>query len=160
MTKTKKAAPVAQLPTVKKTPNRIKMQGATFLHYAKCTPGNHYPKEYTILPNGVQYFKMKKEAVDTPDVITEEEVATYDLEDFTYEMPSAAELKAIEKMDMLIDEDGKLQTVAPEDKPKIKYTPSGKKTDALFLNPKTGNYVVYVRWIQIKAKHPGFWDEK
>jgi hypothetical protein len=129
--------------TIKKTATRVKFDGMTFLHYDKCIEGNHFPKEYLIL-NGVRYFKVKnvKDIENIPDEV--------DAEHYTVELPTAAELKALEAdKQMIVNEQGSLST---ETKESIKYDPKypGRKTKARFLNPKNGNYVSYIRAIQLK----------
>lgn len=129
--------------TIKKTATRVKFDGMTFLHYDKCQEGNHFPKEYLIL-NGVRYYKVKNtaEIESIPDESDEK--------DFTIELPTAAEIKALETdKKLVVNEEGNLTT---ENKETIQYDPKhpGKKTKARFLNPKNGNYVSYIRALQLK----------
>lgn len=129
--------------TIKKTATRVKFDGMTFLHYDKCAEGNHEPMEYLIL-NGVRYYKVKnaKAIEDIPDEASEQ--------DFTIEIPTAAEINQLEAdKRMIVNEEGNLTT---ETKEPIKYDPKhpGKKTKARFLNPKNGNYVSYIRALQLK----------
>lgn len=130
--------------TLKKTPTRVKFDGMTFLHNGKCKEGNHEPKEYLIL-NGVRYFKVRKS-----ELVTEVE-DSFDYED-TIELPTKDEIRQLE-------EERKVKVKAEYDSPeaessleKIKWDPRhpGKKTKAQYLNPKTGNYVSYIRAIQLK----------
>lgn len=127
---------------VKKTATRVKFSGMTFLHYDKCAEGNHEPKEYLIL-NGIRYYKVKNQAAieDIPDETTTE---------ITVVLPTEEEIEALESdKKMIVNEDGELKQ---ETKEAIKYDPKypGRKTKASFLNPKTGNYVTYVRAVQLK----------
>ena len=128
---------------IKKTATRVKFDGMTFLHYDKCAEGNHEPMEYLIL-NNVRYYKVKntKAIEDIPDEANEL--------DFTIEIPTAAEINQLEAdKRMIVNEEGNLTT---ETKEPIKYDPKhpGKKTKARFLNPKNGNYVSYIRALQLK----------
>jgi len=128
--------------TIKKTATRVKFDGNIFLHYDKCTEENHEPKEYLIL-NGVRYYKVKNQAAiqDIPDEATQE---------ITVVLPTQEEIEALETdKQMIVGEDGELKQ---EEKEAIKYDPKypGRKTKALFLNKKTGNYVTYVRALQLK----------
>lgn len=128
---------------IKKTATRVKFDGMTFLHYDKCIEGNHEPKEYLIL-NNVRYYKvMNTKAIeDIPDEA--------DVTETTIELPTAADLKLLEAdKRMIVDEEGSLTT---ETKESIKYDPKhpGRKTKARFLNPKNGNYVSYIRALQLK----------
>lgn len=129
--------------TIKKTATRVKFDGMTFLHYDKCIEGNHEPKEYLTL-NGVRYYKVKntKAIEEIPD--------EHDVEHCTVELPTAADLRRLEAdKRMIVNEEGNLST---ETKESIQYDPKypGRKTKARFLNPKTGNYVSYIRAIQLK----------
>jgi len=129
--------------TIKKTATRVKFDGMTFLHYDKCVEGNHEPMEYLTL-NGVRYYKVKntKEIENIPDEA--------DVEHYTVEIPTAAELRELEAdKRMIVSEAGTLTTEAKES---IQYDPKypGRKTKARFLNPKNGNYVSYIRAIQLK----------
>ena len=128
--------------TIKKTATRVKFDGMTFLHNDKCIEGNHEPMEYLIL-NGIRYYKVKNtKAIESiPD---ENEV------DFTVELPTAAEIRELEaNKHLIVNEEGKLSA---ETKESILYDPKypGRKTKARFLNPKNGNYVSYIRAIQLK----------
>ena len=129
--------------TLKKTATRVKFSGMTFIHNSKCVEGNNEPKEYLIL-NGIRYYKIKNEAsVDSiPD--------SFNL-DVTIDLPDDNEIELIEsKGSLVISEKGELEDMT--EKPKIKYHPNhpGKKMKARYLNPKNGNYVSYVRAIQLK----------
>lgn len=128
--------------TIKKTATRVKFDGNTFLHYDKCQEGNHEPKEYLIL-NGVRYYKVKnvKAIEEIPDEADQE---------ITVVLPTKEEIEALETdKHMVVGEDGELKQ---EVKEAIKYDPKypGRKTKAMFLNAKTGNYVSYVRALQLK----------
>ena len=128
--------------TVKKTATRVKFDGMTFLHNDKCVEGNHEPMEYLVL-NGIRYYKVK----NTKDI---ENVPDENEQDFTITLPTAAEIKALEAdKKMIVNEAGDLTT---ETKESIQYDPKypGRKTKARFLNPKNGNYVSYIRAIQLK----------
>jgi len=96
--------------------------------------------------NGVKYFRLKEGKENV--VVSVEEGD--ELIDSTFTLPTAAEIEALEKKDLVVDESGELKAV--ENKPAIIPHPSGKKMKAQYLNPKTGNYVSYVRWLQIKGK--------
>lgn len=127
---------------IKKTATRVKFSGMTFLHYDKCTEENHEPKEYLIL-NNVRYYKVKNQAdiQDIPDEATQE---------ITITLPTEDEIEALETdKQMMVGEDGELKQ---EVKQMIKFDPKypGRKTKALYLNVKTGNYVTYVRALQLK----------
>jgi len=129
--------------TIKKTATRVKFDGMTFLHYDKCVEGNHEPMEYLTL-NGVRYYKVKntKEIENIPDEA--------DVEHYTVEIPTAAELRELEaNKRMIVNEEGNLST---QEKESIQYDPKypGRKTKARFLNPKNGNYVSYIRALQLK----------
>ena len=129
--------------TIKKTATRVKFDGMTFLHYDKCVEGNHEPMEYLTM-NGVRYYKVKNtKAIESiPDEA--------DVEHYTVELPTAADLKALEAdKRMIVSEAGTLTT---EIKESIQYDPKypGRKTKARFLNPKNGNYVSYIRALQLK----------
>ena len=128
--------------TIKKTATRVKFDGMTFLHVDKCQEGNHEPMEYLIL-NGIRYYKVKNtKAIESiPD---ENEV------DFTVTLPTAAEIRELEaNKHLIVNEEGKLTA---ETKEPILYDSKypGRKTKARFLNPKNGNYVSYIRAIQLK----------
>lgn len=131
------------LPTLKKTATRVKCNGEVFLHNAKCVEGNHEPKIYLIL-NGVRYYMMKntKQAEETPDEFEYEP---------TIEIPTKEEIRDLEKKGRatVTVEEGSDQQA---NDPKIKWDPKypGRKTKAQFLNPKTGNYVSYIRAVQLK----------
>lgn len=127
---------------VKKTATRLKFNGMTFLHWSKADETNSFMKESASV-NGIKYFKMKEGVTVT---VTEED----DLVDTVFTLPTADEIEALEKKDLVVDETGELKAV--ENKPAIIPHPSGKKMKAQYLNPKTGNYVSYVRWLQIKGK--------
>jgi hypothetical protein len=94
--------------------------------------------------NGVRYYKVKntKEIENIPDEA--------DVEHYTVEIPTAAELRELEaNKRMIVSEEGNLTT---ETKESIQYDPKypGRKTKARFLNPKNGNYVSYIRALQLK----------
>ena len=132
--------------SIKKTPTRLKFSGMTFIHNSKADVTNAFLKESAVI-NGIKYFRMKDP--NALDLVTEKEVA----EGFvatTITIPTAEEIAALEKKDLVVDEEGNLQAVKQEDKPKILEHPSGKKMKRRFLNPKTGNYVSYIRAIQLK----------
>ena len=132
--------------SIKKTPTRLKFSGMTFIHNSKADTTNAFMKESAVI-NGIKYFRMKD--ANAPDVLTQDEIE----EGFvatTINIPTAEEIAALEKKDLVIDESGELKAVAKEDKPKILEHPSGKKMKRRFLNPKTGNYVSYIRAIQLK----------
>tara|TARA_R110000868_G_scaffold34853_4_gene125464 strand:- start:280 stop:678 length:399 start_codon:yes stop_codon:yes gene_type:complete len=127
---------------IKKTATRVKFDGMTFLHYDKCAEGNYEPKEYLVL-NGITYYKIKN--TKTLETIPDENEV-----EVTIDLPTVAEIKAIEKNKrFVITEQGSLQE---ETKQPIIYDPKhpGKKTKATYLNAKTGNYVSYVRAIQLR----------
>lgn len=128
--------------TVKRTATRVKFDGMTFLHSDKCVEGNHEPMEYLSL-NGIRYYKVK----NTKAI---EEIPDENNVDFTVVLPTAEELRQLEaNKRMIVNEEGNLST---ETKEAIIYNPKypGRKTKATFLNPKTGNYVSYIRAIQLK----------
>jgi hypothetical protein len=128
--------------TIKKTATRVKFDGMTFLHYDKCQEGNHEPMEYLIL-NGVRYYKVK----NTKDI---ENVPDENQTDFTITLPTAAEIRELEaNKKLIVNEEGNLTT---QEKEAVIYDSKypGRKTKARFLNPKTGNYVSYIRAIQLK----------
>ena len=127
---------------IKKTATKLKFDGMTFLHWSKADDTNAFLKESASV-NGIKYFRMKEGVTVT---VTEDD----DLIDTTFTLPTAAEIEALEKKDLVVDEAGELKAV--ESKPAIIPHPSGKKMKAQYLNPKTGNYVSYVRWLQIKGK--------
>jgi hypothetical protein len=127
---------------IKKTATKLKFDGMTFLHWSKADDTNAFLKESASV-NGIKYFRMKEGVTVT---VTEDD----DLIDTTFTLPTAAEIEALEKKDLVVDESGELK--AAESKPAIIPHPSGKKMKAQYLNPKTGNYVSYVRWLQIKGK--------
>lgn len=131
--------------TIKKTATKLKFDGMTFLHWSKADDTNAYMKESASV-NGIKYFKMK----DGVSVTVTEDDQDAGLVDTTFTLPTAEEIEALEKKDLVVDEDGELKAV--ENKPAIIPHPSGKKMKAQYLNPKTGNYVSYVRWLQIKGK--------
>ena len=131
--------------TLKKTASKLKFDGMTFLHWSKATDENSFLKESASV-NGIKYFKMRENVV----VEVTEEDREDGLYDSTFVLPTADEIKALEKKDLVVDESGELKAVA--NKPAIIPHPSGKKMKAQYLNPKTGNYVSYVRWLQIKGK--------
>jgi hypothetical protein len=128
--------------TIKKTASKLKFDGMTFIHWSKADETNSFLKESASV-NGIKYFKMKEGVTVT---ITEDD----DLVDTVFTLPTADEIEALEKKDLVVDESGELKAV--ENKPAIIPHPSGKKMKAQYLNPKTGNYVSYVRWLQIKGK--------
>ena len=131
--------------TIKKTSSKLKFNGMTFLHWSKATDENSFLKESASV-NGIKYFKMR----DGVSVEVTEEDQEAGLVDATFTLPTREEIEALEKKDLVVDEDGELKAVA--NKPAIIPHPSGKKMKAQYLNPKTGNYVSYVRWLQIKGK--------
>jgi hypothetical protein len=127
---------------IKQTATRVKFSGMTFLHYDKCAEGNHEPKEYLIL-NGVRYYKVKnvKDLEDIPDESVVE---------MTIELPTFDEIEALENdKRVVVSESGELKT---EQREMIRFDSKypGRKTKATYLNLKTGNYVSYVRAIQLK----------
>ena len=132
--------------TVRRTPTRIKFNSMVFIHNAKASPENHYSKETAVI-NGIKYYRMREEAICKVEVLTEAEQAAYDLINLTITIPSKDELRALEQKDMIVDEEGSIKTVA--NKPAIIEHSSGKKTKRLFLNTKTGNYVSYIRALQL-----------
>ena len=141
--------------SIKKTPTRLKFNGMVFIHSSKADEANSFMKESAVI-NGIKYFRMKD--ANMPDTLTQDEVE----EGFvatTITIPTAEEIEALEKKDLIVDEEGNLQAVKQEDKPKILEHPSGKRMKRRFLSPVTGNYISYIRWIQIKGDHPGFWDK-
>ena len=128
--------------TIKRTPTRVKFGDFTFLHYDKCQEGNHEPMEYLIL-NGIRYYKIKN-AKDVESIPDENE------QDYTITLPTAAEIRELEaNKKLIVNEGGNLAT---QEKEAVIYDPKypGRKTKARFLNPKTGNYVSYIRAIQLK----------
>ena len=128
--------------TIKKTATRVKFGDFTFLHYDKCVEGNHEPMEYLIL-NGIRYYKIK----NTKDI---ENIPDENEQDYTITLPTAAEIKALEaEKKAIVNEMGESTTQSNE---AVIYDPKypGRKTKARFLNPKTGNYVSYIRAIQLK----------
>ena len=131
--------------TLKKTASKLKFSGMTFLHWSKATEENSFLMESASV-NGIKYFKMRENVV--VEVTEEDEDAG--LVDATFTLPTADEIEALEKKDLVVDEAGELKAV--ENKPAIIPHASGKKMKAQYLNPKTGNYVSYVRWLQIKGK--------
>jgi hypothetical protein len=128
--------------TIKKTASKLKFDGMTFIHWSKADETNSFMKESASV-NGIKYFKMKEGVTVT---ITEDD----DLVDTVFTLPTADEIEALEKKDLVVDEAGELKVV--ESKPAYIPHASGKKMKGLYLNPKTGNYVSYVRWLQIKGK--------
>lgn len=131
--------------TVKKTASKLKFDGMTFLHWSKATDENSFLKESASV-NGIKYFKMRDGA--TVEVTEEDQDAG--LVDSVFTLPTAEEIEKLEKKDLVVDEAGELKAV--ENKPNIQYHPQhpGKKMKARYLNPKNGNYVSYVRAIQLK----------
>lgn len=138
--------------SVKKTATRLKFDGMVFLHWSKADDSNCHMKESASV-NGIKYFRLKDGKEDI--VVTIEEGD--ELIDTTFTLPTAEEIEALEKKDLVVNESGELKAVEKESKPKIIEHSSGKKMKRQFLNPSSGNYVSYVRWLQIKDKHPGFW---
>jgi hypothetical protein len=130
---------------IKKTATKLKFDGMTFLHWSKADDTICSMKESASV-NGVKYFRLKEGKENV--VVSVEEGD--ELIDSTFTLPTAAEIEALEKKDLVVDESGELKAV--ENKPAIIPHPSGKKMKAQYLNPKTGNYVSYVRWLQIKGK--------
>lgn len=131
--------------TIKKTSSKLKFNGMTFLHWSKADSTNSFLKESASV-NGIKYFKMR----DGVTVELTEEDREAGLVNSTFILPTKEEIEALEKKDLVVDEDGELKAVT--NKPAIIPHPSGKKMKAQYLNPKTGNYVSYVRWLQIKGK--------
>ena len=131
--------------TLKRTATKLKFDGMTFIHQSKADETNSFLKESASV-NGIKYFKMRDGV--TVDITEEDQEAG--LIDSTFTLPTAAEIEALEKKDLVVDEAGELKAV--ENKPAIIPHASGKKMKAQYLNPKTGNYVSYVRWLQIKGK--------
>ena len=131
--------------TLKKTASKLKFNGLTFLHWSKADSTNSFLKESASV-NGIKYFKMR----DGVTVELTEEDREAGLVNSTFILPTKEEIEALEKKDLVVDESGELKAV--ENKPAIIPHPSGKKMKAQYLNPKTGNYVSYVRWLQIKGK--------
>jgi hypothetical protein len=131
--------------TLKKTASKLKFDGMTFLHWSKATEENSFLKESASV-NGIKYFKLR----DGVSVEITEDDQDAGLVDSTFTLPTADEIEKLEKKDLVVDEAGELKAV--ESKPAIIPHASGKKMKAQYLNPKTGNYVSYVRWLQIKGK--------
>ena len=131
--------------TLKRTATKLKFDGITFLHWSKADDTICHMKESASV-NGIKYFRLK-EGKENVTVSVEE---GDELVDATFTLPTPEEIEALEKKDLVIDESGELKAV--ENKPAIIPHPSGKKMKAQYLNPKTGNYVSYVRWLQIKGK--------
>lgn len=131
--------------TLKRTATKLKFDGMIFIHQSKADETNSFLKESASV-NGIKYFKMREGV--TVDITEEDQEAG--LIDSTFTLPTAAEIEALEKKDLVVDEAGELKAV--ENKPAIIPHASGKKMKAQYLNPKTGNYVSYVRWLQIKGK--------
>jgi hypothetical protein len=129
--------------TIKKTATKVKFDGMTFLHQSKCDEFNHEPKE-SLVVNGIRYFKVKRNVSvdDIPDQLAVEQ---------TIDLPTEDEIESIEvKGSLAVNEKGSIETV--EEKPKIKYDEAhpDKKTKAKYFYAKTGNYVSYVRAVQLK----------
>ena len=131
--------------TIKKTSTKLKFDGMTFLHYSKADDTKCHMKEYALI-NGVQYFRMKDGKENIQVELTEDD----NLVDTYITLPTAEEIKALERKDLVVSESGELKAV--ENKPAIQWHPAhpGKKMKARYLNPKNGNYVSYVRAIQLK----------
>ena len=130
---------------IKKTATRLKFDGMTFLHWSKADDTICSMKESASV-NGVKYFRLKDGKENVTVTIEEGD----ELIDGSFTLPTAEEIEALEKKDLVVDEAGELKAV--ENKPAIIPHPSGKKMKARYLNPKTGAYVSYVRWLQIKGK--------
>jgi hypothetical protein len=137
---------------IKQTASKLKFDGMTFLHWSKADETNSFMKESASV-NGIKYFKMKEGVTVT---VTEED----DLVDTVFTLPTADEIEVLESNKLVITPDGSLEEATEATRPRIKEHSSGKKMKASYLNPDTGNYCSYVRWLQIKHKHPGFWDKK
>lgn len=139
--------------TMKRTASKLKFDGMTFIHWSKADDTICSMKESASV-NGVKYFRLK-EGKENVTVLVEE---GDELVDATFTLPTAEEIQALEKRDLVVDESGELKEV--KDKPAYIPHASGKKMKGLYLNPDTNNYCSYARWLQIKHKHPGFWDKK
>ena len=135
---------------IKKTATKLKFDGMTFLHWSKADDTICSMKESASV-NGVKYFRLKEGKENVSVTIEEGD----ELIDTSFTLPTAEEIEALEKKDLVVDEAGDLKAV--ESKPRIIEHSSGKKMKRQFLNPTTNNYVTYVRWLQIKDKHPGYW---
>lgn len=130
---------------VKKTASKLKFDGMTFLHWSKADDTICCMKESASI-NGIKYFRLKEGKENITVTVEEGD----DIIDKTFTLPTAEEIKALEKNDLVVDEAGDLKAV--ENKPAIQWHPNhpGKKMKARYLNPKNGNYVSYVRAIQLK----------
>ena len=131
--------------TMKRTSTKLKFDGMTFLHWSKADDTICCMKESASV-NGVKYFRLKEGKENVTVTIEEGD----ELFDSTVTLPTAEEIKALERKDLVVDESGDLKAV--ENKPAIQWDPKnpGKKMKARYLNPKNGNYVSYVRAIQLK----------
>jgi len=126
--------------TIKKSSTRIKLNGMTFLHYSKCDAFNSFPKEY-VVSGGVTYFRAKDKAEVADDVMVDQFI----------DLPDMQDVEELDVVSMEVSKEGKLTVAEPtsEAKPSIIEHPSGKKMKRRFLNPTTGNYVSYVREVQL-----------
>ena len=131
--------------TVKRTASKLKFNGMTFLHWSKADDTTCCMKESASV-NGIKYFRLKEGKEGVTVTIEDGD----DIVDSTFTLPTAEEIKALEKKDLVVDESGDLKAV--EKKEAIQWHPQhpGKKMKARYLNPKNGNYVSYVRAIQLK----------
>ena len=89
-------------------------------------------------------MKNSKDADSIPDT---NEVDSY------IDLPTDEDIIDLERgAKMAVKEDGALVEETGGKLEPIKYHPNhpGKKTKATFFNPKTGNYVSYIRAIQLK----------
>lgn len=131
--------------TIKRTSTKLKFDGMTFLHWSKADDTVCFMKESASL-NGIKYFRLKEGKENFSVTIEEDD----NLFDAVVTLPTADEIRAIERKDVVKDEAGELKAV--ENKPAIEWHPQhpGKKMKARYLNPKNGNYVSYVRAIQLK----------
>lgn len=129
--------------SIKRTTTKLKFDGITFLHWSKADETICHMKESASV-NGIKYFRLRegKENISIP---MDEET---DLVDTVFTLPTPEEIEALEKKDLVVDESGELKPA--ENKPTILPHASGKKMKARYLNPKTGNYVSYVRALQLK----------
>lgn len=134
---------------VKRTPTRMKFDGMTFIHHAKANEENSFNKEYIVAEGGIRYYRMKEAAISQPDQLSEDERVNGLMEQ-VITIPTKAEIVQLERKDLVVTEAGDLQEVKAEEKPRIIEHSSGKKMKRRFLNPKTGNYVSYVRALQLK----------
>lgn len=131
--------------TMKRTATKLKFDGMTFLHWSKADDTLCSMKESASV-NGIKYYRLKEGKENVTVTVEEGD----ELVDTTFTLPTAEEIEALEKKDLVVTESGELKAV--ENKPAIEWHPQhpGKKMKARYLNPKTGNYVSYVRAIQLK----------